>query len=224
MNSLDSTNIFLQMFKRVPWWVWGIIVISYIFSNSKKKSKRKRNHYNYKNNDSLLDKIADKIINSIIAIFKSKKINHHHYSPTNNYTSQKPIDIELSMSEIDQMSGRDFEKYLEKLFIKLKYRVNRVGTCSYNHRGDFGADLIVEKDGIKTAIQAKCHSSCVGISSIREVLGAINYYNCQKAMVVTNSYFTNDAQIQAIVSNIKLWNRDKLINVISELNTKQNSN
>lgn len=59
---------------------------------------------------------------------------------------------ELSKSgidQIDQMSGQAFEKYLEVLFEKLGYRVERT-----RYIGDYGADLVTRKDGAKTVIQA----------------------------------------------------------------------
>ena len=54
------------------------------------------------------------------------------------------------IAEIDHMDGITFEKYLEALFEKLGYRVERT-----QYVGDYGADLITSKDGIKTVIQAK---------------------------------------------------------------------
>jgi restriction system protein len=48
------------------------------------------------------------------------------------------------------MSGKTFEKYLEVLFEKLGYRVERT-----RYVGDYDADLVTAKDGVKTVIQAK---------------------------------------------------------------------
>jgi restriction system protein len=55
-----------------------------------------------------------------------------------------------SMSEVDKMDGRTFEIYLESLFEKLGYKVDRT-----KYVGDYGADLVTYKNGIKTVIQAK---------------------------------------------------------------------
>src|SRR3989339_391085 len=114
------------------------------------------------------------------------------------------------MFEIDKMSGDDFERYLAMLFEKLGYRVQIVGS----HKGDYGTDLILEKQGVRTAVQAKCWHNSVGIKSIQEVYGSLHFYNCTKAIVVTNNYFTQQAKRLAETNNVELWDRYKLTQVI----------
>ena len=115
------------------------------------------------------------------------------------------------------MDGKTFERYLGLLFEKLGYTVERVG-----HVGDFGADLILSKDGVKTAVQAKCYKrENVGIKAIQEAFGSVGYYHCEKAMVVTNSYFTNAAKTLAVSDNVELWGRKELINKL--LTVRKNS-
>lgn len=110
------------------------------------------------------------------------------------------------MFEIDKMEGSTFEIYLSTLFQRLGYRVNRVGSS----HGDYGADLVVEKDGIKTVVQAKRYTGVVGINSVREASGAVNFYHCNNSMVVTNSYFTKQAINLANANNVVLWDRYQL--------------
>lgn len=107
------------------------------------------------------------------------------------------------MYEIDKMDGQTFEKYLATLFQKLGYKVQRVGSFA----GDYGADLIIEIDNIKTAVQAKRYINLVGIDSVREVGSAINMYQCNNSMVVTNSYFTEQAKKLAKANDVILWDR-----------------
>src|SRR6266567_1122212 len=52
--------------------------------------------------------------------------------------------------EIDKMNGEAFEERLKILFENLGFNVTRTGG---RPGGDYGVDLIVEKDGTKTAIQ-----------------------------------------------------------------------
>lgn len=52
--------------------------------------------------------------------------------------------------ELDKLDGQDFEKYLELLFRKLGYQVKRTP-----YRGDYGADLVIQKAGVQTVVQAK---------------------------------------------------------------------
>ena len=59
--------------------------------------------------------------------------------------------------------------------------------------GDQGADLVVERFGEKTAVQAKCYSGAVGNKAVQDVLAAKEYYKCSKAIVITTSGFTRQA-------------------------------
>jgi restriction system protein len=117
--------------------------------------------------------------------------------------------------EIDKMDGTTFEKYLVTLFEILGYRVEWVGRPT----GDYGADLILQKDGVKTAVQAKRHQEIIGVKAIQEVNTAKNHYNCTQALVVTNSYYSLQAKQLAKESHVDLWNRNELIRTI--LQTKK---
>src|SRR3954453_17808684 len=52
--------------------------------------------------------------------------------------------------EVDRMEGQAFEEFLATRFRRLGYdaKVTR-------YRGDYGADLVLSKDGVRTAVQAK---------------------------------------------------------------------
>lgn len=126
-------------------------------------------------------------------------------------------EIKLSKAgihEIDKMSGDDFEIYLSSLFSKSGYRVEHTGKI-----GDYGADLIIEKDGIRIAVQAKRYKSHIGPDAIREVYSCLKLRNCTEGLVVTNNYFTKEAKVLADANNIKLWNRDKLVDEILKTNS-----
>jgi restriction system protein len=116
--------------------------------------------------------------------------------------------------EIDRMTGEDFEKRLKMLFTNLGYKANLTSTGK--GMPDYGADLIIEKDGIRTVVQAKRWRVYVGEDAVREAYSAKNYYNCTEAMVVTNNNFSNMAWNLAKVNNVKLWNRPYLIRMLLE--------
>jgi restriction system protein len=120
----------------------------------------------------------------------------------------------LGIADIDKLSGRDFEKYLEVLFEKKGYRVKRT-----KYIGDYGADLVVESGNDKTVIQAKRFKGKVGVKAIQEAVASKGYYGCQNAMVVTNSNFTEQAIKLARANNVELWNRKKLIDALSTMNS-----
>jgi hypothetical protein len=117
----------------------------------------------------------------------------------------------ISMDLIDNMEGIEFEEFLKKFFETLGYNVELTKST-----GDQGADLIIKKYDEKIAVQAKCYSGSVGNSSVQEIVAAKKYYQCNGAMVVTNSYFTNGAIDLAKVNNVELWDRKKLEEVIQK--------
>lgn len=122
--------------------------------------------------------------------------------------------IELAKSgilEIDRMSGEEFELKLKILFEKLGYQVKHVG----NSKGDYGVDLVIEKDGTKTAVQGKCYKKWhVGEDAVREVLAGKSVYECSQGWVITNSHFTYMAKKLAIANQIKLIDRWELIKLL----------
>lgn len=110
------------------------------------------------------------------------------------------------IAELDQLGGEDFEKYLEILFRKLNYKVTRTP-----YQGDYGADLVIQKDGVQTVVQAKRYTRTVGVKAIQEAVAAKDYYKCTKAMVVTNSSYSQQAKQLAAANQVELWDRDQLV-------------
>lgn len=111
--------------------------------------------------------------------------------------------------EIDKMTGPEFEERMAILFGNLGYKVEKTGKI-----GDYGVDLVVEKDGKRIAVQAKCYRSHVGQEAVREAYAGKNMYRCNEAMVVTNSNFTKLAWRLANKDDVKLWNRNYLVKVL----------
>jgi restriction system protein len=110
------------------------------------------------------------------------------------------------IAEIDLMTGVEFEQRLAFLFRELGYRVEQTRA-----RGDYGADLVVARDGIKTVIQAKRWTKRVGVKAVQEAVAAKPVYGCERAMVVTNSRFTAQARTLADANQVALWDRDELV-------------
>lgn len=120
--------------------------------------------------------------------------------------------LRSGIEDIDKMDGEEFEKFLEAVFIKMGYIVERTP-----YSKDYGADLIVYKNKNKTAIQAKRYSNNVGVLAIQEITAARGHYRCQKGMVITNSYFTKQARELARTNGIILWDREALIKEIANI-------
>ncbi len=104
------------------------------------------------------------------------------------------------------MSGKEFEKLLLLLFRKTGYRVSLTPDSQ-----DYGADLILDKDGKKTIIQAKRCKNPIGVKAVQEVASAVKHYKANKAIVITNNRFTENAYNLARSNEVKLWDRKKLI-------------
>jgi restriction system protein len=103
------------------------------------------------------------------------------------------------------MSGEDFEARLLVLFRGLGYAAELTPA-----QGDFGADLILTRDGVRTAVQAKRHTRRIGNAAVQQALAGREHYGCQRAIVVTSSYFTEAARRQAASARVELWDRDRL--------------
>ena len=113
------------------------------------------------------------------------------------------------IKEIDQMTGEEFEQYLGMLFKKRGFKVSFTKAS-----GDYGADLILKDREDIIAVQAKRYSGTVGVKAVQEIIGALKMYEATEAWVVTNSYFTKQAEKLAETNEVYLIDRDELIEII----------
>jgi len=108
--------------------------------------------------------------------------------------------------EMDELEGHDFEYYCADLLKKDSFENVEVTKGS----GDFGVDILAEKDGITYAFQCKCYDDTVGVKAVQEIYAGRDYYDRMVGVVMTNQYFTEPAQMMAGKLRIILWDRDKL--------------
>ena len=108
------------------------------------------------------------------------------------------------------MTGWEFERWLGLFFEDIGFSVERTP-----YRGDFGADFILTWNGIRIAVQAKRSSGLVGVRAVQEVVAARAFYNCERAMVVTNSYFTDQAMLLARKNDVRIRYRDDLARALA---------
>ena len=118
-----------------------------------------------------------------------------------------PTDLKV----IDEMSGFDFEEYLQRLLTLRGYYVEITPGS-----GDLGVDLIASKGGEKFAIQVKRYKNNVPRTAVSDAIGGMSYYHCNKAMVITNSFFTEGAITLARSANCVLVDRETLKKWIAE--------
>ena len=120
----------------------------------------------------------------------------------NNF-SDKESDDNVSL---DYLSGEEFEEACAKILNKNGFKNIQLTPKS----GDYGGDILAEKDQIKYVIQCKRYNSSIGVSAVQEVIASRTIYKCHVGVVLTNNYFTKAAEKLADENNIILWNRDYL--------------
>lgn len=113
------------------------------------------------------------------------------------------------ISEVDEMTGWEFERWLHHLFEELEFTVERTP-----YRGDFGADFILTWRGVRIAVQAKRAARPVGVRAVQEVVAAKRIYGCERAMVVTSGYFTEQAIVLGRANDVWMRTRDDLARAI----------
>lgn len=122
-----------------------------------------------------------------------------------------------NISQIDSLTGTEFEGYLKILFEKMGYKVELTKKSK-----DYGADLKLVKNGEISVVQAKCYSKTVGVRAVQEVIAAKNHYGASVGMVATNNYFSKEANILAIENDIKLLDRTAIERLSSQFDIRFN--
>ena len=105
--------------------------------------------------------------------------------------------------EMDDMEGHEFEYFCADLLKDNGFAEVEVTRGS----GDYGVDILAEKDGITYAVQCKCHTDPIGIRAVQEVYAGRDYYDRMVGVVMTNQYFTSAAVHAAEKLKILLWDR-----------------
>lgn len=118
---------------------------------------------------------------------------------------------------IDKMDGYQFEVYLKALFRELGYRPEVTKRSC-----DYGVDVVL-KGKNRIVIQAKRYGikNRVGIRAVQEVYAGKAYYKADEAWIVTNSYYTKQAEELAKACNVKLIDRVGLQHFINKVNPEQ---
>jgi len=135
-----------------------------------------------------------------------RQIELAHFEKTLQSDGEK-----VSLADIDELSGIEFEGFLSDLFSKMGYRVEETKAT-----GDQGADLVVSKLGETISVQAKRYTGSVGNSAVQEVVASIPHYKANRGMVVTTGTFTSSAVELAKSNNVELWDRDRLKKAIDQ--------
>lgn len=109
------------------------------------------------------------------------------------------------MTPIDGMSGVEFEGYVAARLRRAGWQVRFTPAV-----GDYGVDLIAEKDGQSVAIQCKRHGKSVGVAAVQQVVSGALHHGCTRSLVVSNQEFTTAARQLAYTHRCQLIGRRAL--------------
>lgn len=122
----------------------------------------------------------------------------------------------MSVEDLSVLKGVAFERYLSGLFTDLGYRVEETPPS-----GDYGADLILFKSGIKIVVQAKQYSSPVGFDAVKEAHFARSYYSAGEAWVIATHGFTPQAVSAASSADVRLIDGPELVVLAARARDKE---
>lgn len=91
--------------------------------------------------------------------------------------------------DFSDMTGWEFEQYCAVWLGNRGFQEIKVTSGS----GDYGADVLCKRNGLKYAVQCKLYSGKVPYRAVEEVICARQYYGADKAMIFTNSVLTPQA-------------------------------
>ena len=116
------------------------------------------------------------------------------------------------ISRMDELEGHEFEFFCADLLKAQGFIDVEVTRGS----GDFGVDILAEKDGVTYAVQCKRHTTPVGVEAVLCTYGGLAYYERMVGVIMTNQYFTAPAVEAAKKLRILLWDRGYLDAMIDE--------
>ena len=113
---------------------------------------------------------------------------------------------------LDEIEGHEFENYCAELLKKRGF----IDVSVTKGSGDYGIDILAEKDGVTYAIQCKAYATPVGVKAVQEAFAGREFYDRMVGAVLTNQYFTKPAVEAAKKLKILLWDRGYLDSMIEE--------
>lgn len=115
-------------------------------------------------------------------------------------------------ASLEEMEGHEFEYFCAQLLERRGFEEVEVTKGS----GDYGIDILAEKEGVTYAIQCKRYTAPVGVKAIQEAYAGRDYYDRMVGAVMTNQYFTTPAVEAAKKLKILLWDGGYLEEMLAE--------
>ncbi len=110
-----------------------------------------------------------------------------------------------------------FGKLVALAYRRLGYSVTRRGGAN----PDGGIDLVIEKEGQRSAVQCKQWKTWnVGVKAVREFLGALTDAGIQKRIFITLCGYTGDAKLLAEKHGIEIVNEAGLAHMLESTDAR----
>jgi len=119
-----------------------------------------------------------------------------------------------TMLDIDDLDELKFKALVKRLMLHFGYEMLFIPKNYSNV-----VDIIVHRSNIKIAVLAvKCAPGCaLGLKTVRQIRYIANHYHCEQAILVSSTYFDEDAINEAKEIGVVLLDRDKLQPLIQDL-------
>ena len=104
--------------------------------------------------------------------------------------------------DFSSMNGWDFERYCADCLLKKGFTKAEVTSGS----GDHGVDIIAEQNGIRFGIQCKLYQGQIPNKAVQEAYTGASFYDCDVAVIMSNSKLTKQADEEARKLRVKFWN------------------
>lgn len=152
------------------------------------------------------------IVNRFYPSKRSLKSKNPLKSIENNYD----VHFDSIMSDVEKIDPFQFEAFIRDLYIQMGY------TDAYktSNSKDFGGDVVVTIDNVKTVIQVKHRLSSnflVSNDAVQQVYSAMPIYECEQAFVITNGTYTDHAKNQAMACKVRLIDGTELYHMIKKV-------
>lgn len=184
-----------------------------IISESEFDLPKALKNYNYIRFDSGISNAIYHVVNFL----ERTNIDMKSYKKNISNFNDLIINFRKNSQIIDSVSGRDFEEFLLTYFRKKGIDVVRPSSTS-----DYGFDFILNDwNGFhKTIVEVKKYNrnSKVSVNTIQQVVGAMNIYEADHAVIITTSEFTASAKefASSMTKKIELWDMDFLMKNLLE--------
>ncbi len=118
----------------------------------------------------------------------------------------------LRRQQLLDLSPSEFEQRVALLLEDLGWKKVTVRGGS----GDRGVDITAERDGLRFIIQCKRYTKPVGPKYVRDLVGALQIQQADRAILVATSAFTRQSQLEARGQAVELWDDRILLQRIDE--------